>query len=80
MVIIKHETNSDLLKLSWAVPLILEIVPLGLLPYTPARSLLMELGFASQFRVRNLSAGILEVHPSPIKAVLAAKASGVYRK
>lgn len=48
------ETNSHFLNLSWEVPLMLEIVSLGLLPHTPAQSLLMELGFASQFRVRNL--------------------------
>lgn len=40
----------------------------------------MELGFASQFRVRNLSAGVGKVPPSPIKAVLTAKASGLHKK
>lgn len=74
------ETNSDFPKAELGSAIGAGDCVTGLLPCTPAQSLLMELGFASQFRVRNLSAGVVKVPLSPIKAVLTAKASGLYRK
>lgn len=73
------ETNSHFLKLSWEVPLMLEIVSLGFLPGT-STVLVNGIRLCQPKRVRNLSAGVVKVPPSPIKAALTAKASGLHRK
>lgn len=74
------ETNSNFLKLSWEVPLMLEIVSLGLLlPYL-STILVNGTRLCQPAQSQEFVSWSCKSPSQPIKAVLTAKASGLYRK